>query len=120
MYHNTSIEARCRLPGAPPSNFERMEQKIFGIKSGDLSLLRTGRESMEKSENLLTRPANRRSFLKSGILAGGAAATMSAGLFNGGIPAFGEDSDTVRGLTKGDIAILRFLAAAELIESDLW
>lgn len=75
---------------------------------------------MEKSEVLLKRPANRRSFLKGGILAGGAAATMGAGLFSGGIPAFGEDSDTVRGLTKGDIAILRFLAAAELIESDLW
>jgi hypothetical protein len=29
-----------------------------------------------------------------------------------------DDSD--RGLTKGDIAILRLLAAVELIESDLW
>jgi hypothetical protein len=75
---------------------------------------------MEKSEGLLTRPANRRSFLKGGILAGGAAATMGAGLFSGGTSAFGEDNDKDRGLTKGDIAILRFLAAAESIESDLW
>jgi len=73
---------------------------------------------MEKSESLLTRPANRRSFLKGGILAGGAAATMGAGLFSGETSAFGQDDD--RDLTKGDIAILRFLAAAELIESDLW
>ena len=26
----------------------------------------------------------------------------------------------IRGLTEGDIAILRFLAAAEIIETDLW
>jgi hypothetical protein len=32
-------------------------------------------------------------------------------------PAFGQDSER---LTNGDTAILRFLAAAEIIESDLW
>jgi hypothetical protein len=39
-------------------------------------------------------------------------------LFSGGKSAFAQDSGG--GLTKGDVAILRFLAAAELIESDLW
>src|SRR5271154_5095776 len=72
---------------------------------------------MEKSENVLRRPVNRRSLLKSGMLAGGAA-VVGAGLFGGGKLAFGEDDSG--GLTKGDVAILRFLAAAELIESDLW
>jgi hypothetical protein len=43
---------------------------------------------------------------------------VGAGLFGDGKVAFGQES---RGsLTKGDIAVLRFLAAAELIESDLW
>jgi hypothetical protein len=61
--------------------------------------------------------SNRRSFLKKGALAAGAA-MVGAGLFGAGKVAFGQES---RGsLTKGDIAILRFLAAAELIESDLW
>jgi hypothetical protein len=61
--------------------------------------------------------SNRRSFLKKGALAAGAA-MVGAGLFGDGKVAFGQES---RGsLTKGDIAILRFLAAAELIESDLW
>src|SRR5580700_11118655 len=61
--------------------------------------------------------SNRRSFLKRGALAVGAA-TVGAGLFGVGKSAFGQERG--RHPTKGDIAILRFLAAAELIESDLW
>jgi Ferritin-like domain len=56
--------------------------------------------------------------MKSGVLAGGAA-TLGAGLLNGSKSAFAEDNDNGR-LTRGDAAILRFLAAAELLESDLW
>ena len=56
----------------------------------------------------------RRRFLKSGMLAGGAA--LGAGLLNGAKPAFAQSG----GLNAGDTAILQFLAAAELIESDLW
>jgi hypothetical protein len=74
---------------------------------------------MEKYESVIRRPVNRRSLLKSGMLAGGAAVVgAGTGLFSGGKSAFGQDSGG--GLTKGDVAILRFLAAAELIESDLW
>jgi hypothetical protein len=72
---------------------------------------------MEKSESVIKRPVNRRSFMKSGVLAGGAA-TLGAGLLSGGKSAVGQDRRD--NLTKGDIAILRFLAAAEIIESDLW
>ncbi len=43
---------------------------------------------------------------------------MGAGLLAGGLPAFAEFNSG--GLTKGDAAILRFLAAAEIIETDLW
>jgi hypothetical protein len=57
---------------------------------------------------------NRRSFLKTGMLAG-SAATVGAVLAGSPKPALAQGS-----LTEGDIAILRFLAAAELIESDLW
>jgi hypothetical protein len=46
------------------------------------------------------------------------AATMGAAITGGGKAAFGEARDDR--LTKGDIAILRFLAAAEILESDLW
>src|SRR5271155_45455 len=74
---------------------------------------------MEKYESVIKRPVNRRSLLKGGMLAGGAAVVgVGTGLFSGAEVAFGQDSGG--GLTKGDVAILRFLAAAELIESDLW
>lgn len=62
------------------------------------------------------RPVDRRSFMKSGLLAGGAA-TVGAGLLAKGTSASAQERG---GLNAGDIAILRFLAAAELIESDLW
>ena len=70
---------------------------------------------MKKTENTVDRSVNRRSFLKKGVLAGGAA-TIGAGLLSSGKLALGQGS----GLSKGDIAILRFVAAAELIETDLW
>jgi hypothetical protein len=61
--------------------------------------------------------ANRRSFLKKSLVAG-AVATAGVGVLAKVPFAFGQTS---RGsLTKGDVAILRFLAAAEIIESDLW
>lgn len=62
--------------------------------------------------------SNRRSFLKKTMVAG-AAATAGAGLLSKAAPAFASDRNG-GSLSKGDTAILRFLAAAELIESDLW
>jgi Ferritin-like domain len=54
--------------------------------------------------------ADRRSLLKSGALASAALAAGASGAFATSSPH----------PTKGDIAILRLLAAAELIEADLW
>ena len=54
-----------------------------------------------------------------------AGALVTAGLLGGGATALAQESDE-NGygggdqLTDGDVAILRFLAAAELLESDLW
>src|SRR5580692_9117867 len=60
---------------------------------------------------------NRRSFMKGSMVAG--AATMGAGILAGRLPAFAETENS-SSLTTGDIAILRFVAAAEIIETDLW
>src|SRR6202453_2670164 len=69
---------------------------------------------MENPVSNIKRSVNRRSFMKSGLLAGGAA-TVGVGLLAN------TASAQERGrLNPGDAAILRFLAAAELIESDLW
>jgi hypothetical protein len=60
---------------------------------------------------------SRRSFMRHSLVAG-AAATVGAGILANGNFAVAQDA---RGkLTKGDVAILQFLAAAEIIESDLW
>lgn len=67
-------------------------------------------ETTEHSKHL----TSRRSFLARG--AGVGALTLGAGrLFADAPPALASG-----GLTKGDAAILRFLAAAETLESDLW
>ena len=71
---------------------------------------------MDKMKSLMNRTVNRRSLLQKGVMAG--AATVGAGLLGAGKAAFGQGSSS--GLNKGDVAILQFLAAAELIESDLW
>ena len=68
--------------------------------------------------NGLKRSINRRSFMRKGLTAAGTA-TVGAGLLT--LPLFGggleEDSG---GLTPGDAALLRFAAAAEILESDFW
>lgn len=74
--------------------------------------------------NDVRRAANRRSFLKRGLAAG--AASVGAGLLVRGSSLFAkdlddeDDDDNGGQLTRGDAAILRFLAAAEILESDLW
>ena len=60
----------------------------------------------------------RRSFIKHGVLAAGGAG-IGLGLLDGRHAARAGD-DGYGGPTQGDIAILQFLAAVELIESDLW
>jgi hypothetical protein len=56
--------------------------------------------------------------MKKGLVAAGGA-TLGARVLTGGLPLFGED-ECGRDLTKGDIAVLRHLAAVEEIEADLW
>src|SRR6202050_4167220 len=58
---------------------------------------------------------DRRSFMKGGLLAGGA--VMGASLLATAPLARAQSGDS---LSPGDVAILQFLAAAELIEADLW
>ena len=64
----------------------------------------------------LQRSRSRRAFLKRGLTAGAASAGMS--LLAGNPVAFAEDEHNH--LTRGDVAMLRFAAAAEILESDLW
>ena len=58
---------------------------------------------------------SRRSFLATGVAVGAGAALGPLGI---GATAFADRGGF--GLTEGDAAILRFLAAAEILETDLW
>lgn len=69
------------------------------------------------TKDLAVQGVSRRSMIKTGALGAGLA---SLGVALGGRTAFAEEQDNRRGLSKSDIAILRFLAAAEILESDLW
>src|SRR6202021_2842670 len=92
-----------------------------------MQLVSFTRQDFKKKERQMKQPVsearnNRRSFLKKSALAAGAA-TMGAGLLTRGMSTFAQStssSNSSGSLSAGDIAILRFLAAAELIESDLW
>src|SRR5579884_1276724 len=79
---------------------------------------------MENSVQQSNASRSRRSFLRKGLAVGGAGA-IGAGLASCGLPVFAQTSNTQTSkssssLSQGDTAILRFLAAAEIIESDLW
>jgi hypothetical protein len=74
---------------------------------------------MKKEGNVFTKASTRRSFLKNGTVAG--AATVGAGLLTRKTFAFDlEEEDNRAPITRGDIAILRFLQALEQVEEDLW
>jgi hypothetical protein len=80
-------------------------------------------EIMETTEQVqqqrVRRRTSRRGFLVKGAAIG--AGTVGAGwLMTDASPALAGEGHHRRGLTKGDAAILRFAAAAELIETDLW
>jgi Ferritin-like domain len=65
---------------------------------------------------------NRRSFLKNGLAAAGAA-TAGLGMMTESASALekdGFDDDRGERLTQGDAALLRFAAAAEILETDFW
>lgn len=77
---------------------------------------------MEKPAHTRSRreSANRRSFLKKGVVAG--AAAVGASLLARPVPALAQEGPEEKSgrLTPGDAAMLRFAAAAEILETDFW
>jgi hypothetical protein len=71
-----------------------------------------------QSNSPARKTSNRRSFLKRGMVAGATAAGV--GILSRTVPAFAQDANASSSISKSDIALLRFAAAAELIEADLW
>src|SRR5260370_32328010 len=75
--------------------------------------------AMKEKGSVFSRAKNRRSFLKNGIVAAGAA-TIGTAMLPGTPAAFAAEEDDRSPITKGDIAILTFLQALEQVEADLW
>jgi len=76
--------------------------------------------SMDYMWSSMKTAINRRSFLANGLAAAGAA-TAGAGLLANSTSALADDDfDRSGHLTRGDAAMLRFAAAAEIIETDFW
>jgi hypothetical protein len=73
---------------------------------------------MKEKGSVFTRSRNRRSFLKTGMVA--SAATIGTAMLPASPVAFAGEADDHRPITKGDIAILTFLSALEQVEADLW
>jgi hypothetical protein len=64
---------------------------------------------------------DRRSFMRTGLTTGGSAA-MGAALLSGSPLAFADEGPEEHSgrLSRGDAALLRFAAAAEILETDFW
>jgi len=76
---------------------------------------------MKELLNGVRQPVNRRSFMKKGLATAGTATVGAALLTNGAELLAEQDSEEHRGhLTRGDAALLRFAAAAEILETDFW
>src|SRR5712692_2669849 len=73
---------------------------------------------MKEKANVFSGPRNRRSFLKTGMVAG--AATIGTAMLPASPVAFAGGEDDRAPISKGDIAILTFLSALEQVEADLW
>ena len=84
--------------------------KTVSVSDNTLIDRKTIEERVEPPAGMI----NRRSFLGRGAAVG--AAAIGAGVLSSGL-ALAQGSDDI---TKGDVAILRFLSAAEILETDLW
>src|SRR5260370_1123228 len=74
-----------------------------------------------QEEKIMEPSTSRRSLLK-GLAVGAGAGTIGAELLNAGLlnNTLAHAQGTGAAITNGDVAIIRFLAAVEIIETDLW
>jgi hypothetical protein len=73
---------------------------------------------MKEKGSVFSGSRNRRSFLKTGMVAG--AATIGTTMLPASPIALAAEEGDHAPITKGDIAILTFLSALEQVEADLW
>src|SRR6185437_16506991 len=76
---------------------------------------------MTDTWNNMKTPIDRRSFVKNGLTAA-VVATTGVGLLANSPAVLADEGPEEQGgrLTRGDAALLRFAAAAEILETDFW
>src|SRR5580765_4309601 len=102
------VECACARATVRAKRSQWWSMRLPGLRH------RTKEEAILETPDQSKNVTSRRSFLLTGAAIG--AGTIGAGRFL----ADASPALAAGGLTKGDAAILRFLAAAELIETDLW
>ena len=75
---------------------------------------------MPRSNPPSNHTSSRRTFLRHTLAAGAASAGLSVATATRALAHDRDDDEQNEGLTKGDAALLRFAAAAEILESDFW
>ena len=90
-----------------------------GFREREVFDIRKKRKMRNSMKNVMDSLASRRSLIKKGVVAASTAGAAT-GLLGSRSSLLGQGKEDEGKLTKGDVAILRFLAAAEIIESDLW
>ena len=74
---------------------------------------------MQENWTSMKSALNRRSFMKKSVVAG--AVTIGGGMLGGATSLLADDEGSQsKHLSKGDAALLRFAAAAEILETDFW
>src|SRR3984893_2010421 len=109
-----------------PNNLTKTKPILTHSMKSEVKLTATNERDSAESSNVIRecpqpRRLARRSFLRNlgvgaALLAPGAALLGSAGKVLAG----DKDENEGKRLTRGDVAILQLLAAAELLEADLW
>src|SRR5580765_7349647 len=102
------VECACARATVRAKRSQWWSMRLPGLRH------RTKEEAILETPDQSKNVTSRRSFLLTGAAIG--AGTIGAGRFL----ADASPALAAGGLTKGDAAILRFLAAAELIETNLW
>ena len=104
--YTTQIRPRIYAYETDNNGTQRNDWQCASLKQGEL---------MSSEKVVFTQ--SRRSFFKTSAAGAAALAMPGFALFDGAKPAFAGTAPT---LNPGDVAVLKFLAAAELVETDLW
>jgi len=109
----TSVAPRLIASTAKPNS------KTINTKGTPMNNVESQLQPQDANLSPPPRTLRRRSFLRRMGL-GAVALAPGAALLSSASKAFGDEDENGNGITAGDAALLRFAAAAEILETDFW